>query len=125
MTGRIVVMQQPEFEQWLARQDVGGTLAAQGASLFRQFGCGGCHGNGAAVRAPTLDGLYGRRVPLADGTTQIADERYLRDSILQPRARIVAGYEPLMPSYAGKISEDELVKIVAYLKSLGSEAEKR
>jgi len=125
MTGRIVVMQQPEFEQWLARQDVGGTLAAQGASLFRQFGCGGCHGNGAAVRAPTLDGLYGRRVPLADGTTQIADERYLRDSILQPRARIVAGYEPLMPSYAGKISEDELVKIVAYLKSLGSEAEQR
>ena len=121
MTGRIVVMQQPEFEQWLSRQDVDGTLAVQGASLFRQFGCGGCHGNGAAVRAPPLEGLYGKRVPLTDGTMQIADERYLRDSILQPRAQIVAGYEPLMPSFAGKISEDELIKIVAYLKSLGSE----
>ncbi len=124
MTGRIVVMQQPEFEQWLARQDVDGTLAAQGASLFRQFGCGGCHGNGAAVRAPPLQGVYGKRVPLSDGTTQIADERYLRDSILHPRAQIVAGYEPLMPSFEGKISEDELIKIIAYLKSLGSEADK-
>ena len=124
MTGRIVVMPQPEFELWLTRQDVDGTLAVQGASLFRQFGCGGCHTAGAVVRAPALDGLYGKRVPLADGTTQIADERYLRDSILQPRAQIVAGYEALMPSFAGKISEDEMIKIIAYLKSLGSEAER-
>ncbi len=124
MTGRIVVMQAPEFEQWLAQQDVDGTLAAQGAELFRQFGCGGCHGNGAAVRAPPLEGIYGKRVPLADGTTQIADDRYLRDSMLQPRAQIVAGYEPLMPSFEGTISEDELIKIIAYLKSLGSQAAK-
>jgi cytochrome c oxidase subunit 2 len=124
MTGRIVVMPQPDFAQWLVRQDVDGTLAAQGASLFRQFGCGGCHGSGAAVRSPPLKGLYGKRVPLANGTTQIADERYLRDSILQPRAQIVAGYEPLMPSFEGKISEEEIIKIVAYLKSLGGEGAK-
>ena len=123
MIGRIVVMQQPEFEQWLARQDVDGMLAVQGASLFRQFGCGGCHRNGAVVRAPTLEGLYGKRVPLTDGTMQIADERYLRDAILRPRAQIVAGYEPLMPSFAGQISEDDLIKIIAYLKSLGSKAD--
>jgi len=121
MTGRIVVMQQPEFEQWLARQDVNGTLAAQGAGLFRQSGCGGCHGNGSTVRAPSLAGLYGKRVPLSDGTMEIADDKFIRDSILKPRARIAAGYEPLMPSYEGKLSEDEIVKIVAYVKSLGSE----
>jgi cytochrome c oxidase subunit 2 len=118
MTGRIVVMRAPEFEQWLARQDVTGTLAAQGGRLFRQFGCGGCHGNGAAVRAPPLEGLYGKPVPLADGSIEIADERYIRDAILKPRKQIAAGYEPLMPSFDGKISEDELVAVVAYIKSL-------
>ena len=104
---------------------VDGTLAAQGASLFRQFGCGGCHGNGSTVRAPALAGLYGKRVPLSDGTMEVADERYIRDSILKPRTQIAAGYEPLMPSYEGKLSEDEIVKIVAYIKSLGGDTERR
>jgi cytochrome c oxidase subunit II len=123
MTGRIVVMRQPEFEQWLTRQDVNGTLAAQGATLFRQSGCSGCHGNGATVRAPSLIGLYGKRVPLSDGTMEIADERFIRDSILKPRARVAAGYQALMPSFEGKLSEDEIIKIVAYIKSLGGEVE--
>jgi cytochrome c oxidase subunit II len=121
MTGRIVVMQQPEFETWLARQDVNGTLASQGASLFRQLGCSGCHGNGSKVHAPALEGLYGSRVSLSDGTMEIADERFIRDSILKPRAKIAAGYQALMPAYEGKISEDEVVKIIAYVKSLGGE----
>ena len=124
MTGRIVVMRQPEFEQWLARQDVNGTLAEQGASLFRQSGCGGCHGNGSTIRAPQLAGLYGKSVPLSDGTMEVADERFIRDSILKPRTRIAAGYQPLMPSYEGKLSEDEIVKIVAYIKSLGGDTER-
>jgi cytochrome c oxidase subunit II len=121
MTGRIIVMPQREFEQWLARQDVNGSLSSQGASLFRQSGCGGCHGIGSKVRAPSLAGLYGKRVPLSDGTMEIADEKYIRDSILKPRSKIAAGYEPLMPSYEGKLSEDEVVKIVAYVKSLAAE----
>jgi len=123
MTGRIVVMGQPEFEQWLARQDLNGTLAEQGVNLFRRSGCGGCHGNGSTVRAPQLAGLYGKRVPLSDGTMEVADERFIRDSILKPRTRIAAGYQPLMPSYEGKLSEDEIVKIVAYIKSLGDDTE--
>jgi len=118
MRGRIVVMDQQQFETWLARQDVGGTLAAQGAALYRQLGCGGCHGAGSTVRAPSLEGLYGKSVPLSDGTIAVADEAYLRDAILKPRTRVVAGYQPLMPSYEGKISEDELIPLVAYLKSL-------
>lgn len=120
MTGRIVVLSQPAFDQWLSRQDTDGTLAAQGEKLFRQFGCSGCHGAGATVRAPLLDGLYGKAVPLADGTIETADERYLRDSILQPRSQVAAGYEPVMPSFAGRISEGELIAIVAYIKSLGA-----
>jgi cytochrome c oxidase subunit 2 len=118
MTGRIVVMEQAEFERWLGRQDVTGTLAAQGERLFRQFGCGGCHGAGGPVRAPSLEGLYGKPVPLSNGTIEIADERFIRDSILKPRGQIAAGYEPIMPSYEGKISEDELEQITAYIKSL-------
>jgi cytochrome c oxidase subunit 2 len=121
MTGRIVVMEESAFNRWLASQDVNGTLAAEGERLYRQLGCGGCHGNGP-VRAPALQGLYGKPVPLGDGRIVIADEAYLRDSILKPRAAIVAGFEPLMPSYEGKISEDELIAIVAYVKSLGEEA---
>ncbi|MBV8835380.1 MAG: c-type cytochrome [Alphaproteobacteria bacterium] len=121
MIGRVVVQDERAFETWLARQDVGGTLVAQGAALYRALGCGGCHGAGATVRAPSLEGLYGKSVPLSDGTVVVADEAYLRDAILKPRARVVAGYQPLMPSYEGKISEDELIPLVAYLKSLAGE----
>ncbi len=80
-----------------------GTLAAEGAELFRELGCSGCHGNGSAVRAPPLEGLYGKPVPLQDGTFAVADEAYLRNSILLPRSQVVAGYEPVMPSFAGRV----------------------
>jgi cytochrome c oxidase subunit II len=122
MTGRIVVMEQARFSQWLARQDVSGTMAAEGGRLFRQFGCSGCHGIGSKVRAPAMSGLYGKRVPLGDGTIEIADERYIRDSIIRPRTKIAAGYDAVMPSYEGKISEDELIQITAYIKSLADDA---
>jgi len=122
MTGRVVVMEPAAFEQWLKQQDVSGTLAGQGEALFRQLGCSGCHGAGASIRAPALDGLYGKPVPLSDGSITVADDAYIRDAILRPRAQIAAGYEPLMPSYEGKISEYELVPLVAYIKSLAGSA---
>ncbi len=121
MTGRVVVMEPAAFEQWLTHQDVTGTMASAGGALFRELGCGGCHGAGSTVRAPALEGLYGKPVALNDGTIEIADERYIRDSILKPRSQVAAGYQALMPSYEGKISEDDLVRIVAYIKSLGDE----
>jgi cytochrome c oxidase subunit 2 len=121
MSGRIVVLDAADYEQWLTRQDVTGTLAAEGARVFRELGCGGCHGAGSAVRAPPLEGLYGKPVPLQDGTVTIADERYIRDSILLPRSQVAAGYQALMPSFAGKIGEDDLVRLVAYIKSLAEE----
>lgn len=118
MHGRIVVMQPSDYERWLARQDVGGTLARDGAALFRQLGCSGCHSPQSSVHAPLLDGVYGKPVPLQDGTFVIADEAYIRDSILLPRLQVSAGFAPVMPSFAGRVSEDDLVRLVAYIKSL-------
>ena len=76
-------------------------------------------GNGT-IRAPRLEGLFGKPVPLADGTIVWADAKYIRDSILLPQSQIVAGYEPVMPTFAGHVSEEELLQLVAYIKSLGS-----
>jgi cytochrome c oxidase subunit II len=121
MTGRIVVLEPAEYEGWLARQDVSGTLADEGGNLFRELGCSGCHMAGSTVRAPPLEGLYGKPVPLQDGTVTLADERYIRDSILLPRSQITAGYQPLMPSFAGKINEEDLIRLVAYIKSLADQ----
>jgi cytochrome c oxidase subunit 2 len=118
MRGKIVVMPEAEFGQWLATRPAGLSLAEQGAQLFRNLGCSGCHMNSSAVRAPDLAGIYGRPVALADHTTTIADDRYLRDSILNPAKQVAAGYEPIMPSFDGLISEDDLMKVIAYLKSL-------
>ena len=91
----------------------------QGAGLFRQYGCSGCHGDASTVHAPPLEGLFGRPVPLADGSVVSADERYIRDSILMPRNQIAAGYPAIMPSFAGQIGEEDLMKLIAYIKSLG------
>jgi cytochrome c oxidase subunit 2 len=118
MTGRIVVLTPADYGTWLAAQDVTGTLAAEGAGLFRSLGCSGCHTAGSTVRAPALEGLYGRPVPLQGGDVVIADDKYVRDSILLPRTQVVAGYEPVMPAYAGKVSEDDLLRLVTYIKSL-------
>ena len=130
MGGVVVVMQPPEFQSWLAQNGVDQTLAAQGQVLFMRYGCGGCHGgNGAGgsdaqstVRAPSLQGLYGAPVPLSDGTIVVADDRYIHDSIVQPQGQIVAGYAPIMPSFAGQIGEEDLLKLIAYIKSLAHEA---
>ena len=89
-----------------------------GADHRHARGCSGCHGGRGTIRAPPLEGVYGRPVPLSDGSTVIADYRYIRDSILMPRSQVVASYEPLMPSFEGKVSEDQLLRLVAYIKSL-------
>lgn len=121
MGGWIIVMAPRQYAEWLTNNGGQPTLAAQGAILFRRFGCSGCHGPGGTVRAPPLEGVYGGPVPLSDGSVVIADERYIRDSILTPKAQIAAGYQPIMPSFAGQIGEDDLARLVAYIQSLGPE----
>lgn len=120
MTGRIVLMTQPEYARWMETEAPTQGLAAQGETLFRSLGCSGCHGPNASVHAPDLNHLYGHRVQLNDGRVVTADEAYLRDSILQPRRDIVAGFQPLMPSFRGIVSEEDLVRLIAYLKSLST-----
>jgi cytochrome c oxidase subunit 2 len=123
MIGRVVVMEQPAFEQWLAAQPMGQSLAEAGAKLFHRLGCSGCHGGNGTVRAPPLEGVYGSPVPLSDGTVIVADDRYIHDSILLPKSQVAAGYAPVMPSFAGQVSEDDILKLVAYIRSLGDNKE--
>ncbi len=119
MLGRVVVMQPADYARWLAAgPDVPG-MAQQGFALFREHGCSGCHAAGSTVHAPLLDGLLGRTVRLQDGTSLVADENYVRDSILAPEKKIVAGYAPLMPSFAGQLSEEDIEAIIAWLRSTG------
>ncbi len=123
MRGRFIVMAPADYQRWLDQAATDETLAASGEHLFRSYGCSGCHGAGGAVRAPPLAGVYGRPVPLSDGTTVIADERYIRDSILMPRRQIVASYQPIMPSFAGRIGEEDLIALIAYIQSLSDDGE--
>jgi cytochrome c oxidase subunit II len=119
MGGWLTVLNPREYALWLRDQGGEGTLAAQGARLFHQYGCSGCHEPGGTVRAPPLEGLYGSPVPLSDGSVVVANDKYIRDSILDPKAQVAAGYQPVMPTFAGQMSEDDLAKLVAYIQSIG------
>jgi cytochrome c oxidase subunit 2 len=119
MKGRIVVMPAAAFSRWLEAGPHEPGLASRGFALFRQYGCSGCHSAQSTVHAPDLDGLIGREVHLADGRTLRADESYVRDSILTPKKDVVAGYAPLMPSFAGQIGEEDIEAIVHYIRSTG------
>jgi cytochrome c oxidase subunit 2 len=125
MGGWITVMEPRDFGRWLQAQGGEETLAAQGKDLFRRYGCSGCHETGGTVRAPRLEGVFGSPVPLSDGSVVVADERYVRDSILDPKAQVAAGYAPVMPTFAGQIGEDDLAKLVAYVESIGPEQARR
>ena len=122
MGGWIHVLAPADYARWLADESAGESVLAAGQRLYVSLGCSGCHAPNAVVRAPLLNGLYGRPVALADGTTVVADEQYLRDSILLPNKQISAGYPPVMPTYQGQLTEDEVMQLVAYLKSLRSDA---
>lgn len=121
MVGWVYVMEPAEHARWLQKQPAPDSLVAQGERAFHSRGCSGCHVQSPVIHAPLLDGIFGKPVPLKDGSLVIADEQYLRDSILLPNKQIAAGYEPLMPTFQGQISEEELNAIIAYLKSLGDQ----
>jgi cytochrome c oxidase subunit 2 len=116
MVGKIVVMEPAKYEEWLAGAPADDTPAVAGAKLFnsQRYACATCHGQ----KAPTLAGLYMRRQKMADGSEVVADEAYLRESILEPHAKTVAGYPPLMPSFQGQLSEEQVMQLIAYIKSL-------
>jgi cytochrome c oxidase subunit II len=121
MGGRIVVLEPEIYARWLEGGSHVASLASRGAAKFRSFGCSGCHLGDAAVHAPKLSHLYGRTIPLADGSFVRVDERYLRDSILLPGKEIAAGYADQMPSFSGRASEQDLLELIEYIKSLAAE----
>ena len=120
MGGWIYVMAPEDYSQWLAQGQPPDSLAAQGQRVFYTLGCSGCHAANSKIHAPPLDGIYGKPVPLSDGTIVTADDQYLRDSILLPNKQITAGYAPVMPTFQNRISEEDLNAVIAYLKSLGT-----
>jgi cytochrome c oxidase subunit 2 len=121
MAGRLVIVAPQDYARWTVAQPQGDDLSHQGEALFRSLGCSGCHTPGSSVHAPDLHNVYGHLVQLSDGRAVMADEAYLRDSILLPNKDIVAGFQPIMPSFTGVANEDQLVALLAYLKSLAAD----
>lgn len=119
MEGAVTVMAPGDFQKWLAKNASDATLSGDGAMLFHQKGCDGCHGAGATVAAPKLAGIFGKPVALRGGGSAIADEDFIRGAILEPAEHAAEGYAPVMPSFAGQLDEEQVVALVAYIKSLG------
>lgn len=123
MTGWVYVMSDQDYAKWESGGGSQGSLADQGQALFQQFGCATCHLLDQQGRCPILRGLYGKPVQLSDGRTVTADDAYLRESILDPNAKIVAGFQPnIMPNFKGQISEENVIQLIAYIKSLSPNA---
>jgi cytochrome c oxidase subunit II len=121
MGGWVTVMDPAEYAAWLSGESGDVNPAAAGERLFTQFACNTCHLANGTGRAPSLNGVFGANVLLADGSTVVADEAYIRESILQPKAKIVAGYQPVMPTFQGLVTEEQILNLTAYIKSLQSQ----
>ena len=121
MIGKVVVMDPTDFEAWLAGGIGNETPAEAGKRLFHEFRCDSCHSPKIVpVRAPPLENLFGQKVTLQNDQIVTADDDYLRESILKPTAKIVKGYQPLMPSFDGQLDEEQIMQLISYLKSLGT-----
>jgi cytochrome c oxidase subunit 2 len=120
MIGQVTVMEPRDFEAWLAGGTGEGSMASTGQKLFQELGCATCHRFDVQGRGPNLMGIYGKSQLLSDGRTIIVDDNYIRESVLNPNAKIVAGFQPIMPTFNGIVSEDQLLSIMAYIKSLQS-----
>jgi cytochrome c oxidase subunit II len=118
MSGWVVVQKPADYQSWLVAQ-AEGSAGLEGAKLFRQLRCLSCHSRGGEQVAPILENVAGSRVLLDNGEKVTADDTYLRESILNPRAKVVAGYRAVMPPFEGQVNEDDIVKLVTYIRSLG------
>ncbi|HXI12765.1 MAG TPA: cytochrome c oxidase subunit II [Thermoanaerobaculia bacterium] len=123
MIGWVTVMEPAAYQQWLAGGVTEGTPGALGKVLFEKYACNSCHNAESGSRGPALDGVFGKPVSLRGGAIVRRDENYLRESILNPQAKIVEGFEPIMPTFKGQVNEAELIQLIAYIKSLGASTE--
>jgi cytochrome c oxidase subunit 2 len=121
MIGSVTVMEPAAYEAWLGGSSTAPVAAVSGEQLFETKVCNTCHRSAVGALGPDLHGVFGSQVELEDGSVIEADENYLRESILDPGARQVKGFRQLMPTYQGQLSEEELVELILYIKSLGNE----
>jgi cytochrome c oxidase subunit 2 len=118
MIGHVTVMEEHDYEAWLAGGRSTGTAVENGERLFTDLACITCHKTDTTGRGPVLAGVFGSQVRLMDGRTVVADENYLRESIVNPQAKVVLGYQPIMPTFQGTVSEENLMQLIAYIKTL-------
>src|SRR3954470_10427068 len=123
MIGWVTAMEPAEYEAWLGGGTSGGSMGDNGAKLFQDLACITCHLENGQGRAPVLKGLYGKTVQLQNGQTVTVDDAYIRESVLNPQAKIVAGFQPIMPTFQGLVTEEQLLQLIAYVKSLGGDAQ--
>ncbi len=120
MIGQVVVLEPAAYQAWLSGGTTDGSLASRGERLFSDLACNTCHQAGSRGRGPMLAGVFGHSVQLQDGSIVMADENYIRESIMQPAAKVTAGYQPVMPAFQGLVSEEQLLALIEYVKSLSS-----
>jgi cytochrome c oxidase subunit II len=118
MIGEVTVLTPDDYEKWTKESTSGMSLAQNGERLFASMGCNACHSGTAAARGPNLAGVYGSKLTLTNGSQVLVNDAYLRDAILNPSEHITAGFNPIMPTYQGQISEDGLIDLVEYIKTL-------
>ncbi len=119
MIGWVTAMEPADYQTWLGGGSSGGSMADAGAKLFADLACNTCHLENGQGPGPVLKGLYGKQVLLSNGQTVTADDAYIRESILNPQAKVVAGFQPIMPTFQGLVTEEQLLQLIAYVKSLG------
>lgn len=124
MIGNVIVMEPADYQNWLSGGTANEPMEVAGEKKFQQLACQTCHTDKANARGPSLVGIFGRTVRLEGGQTVIVDEEYIRESILNPTAKITAGYKPVMPTFRGQVSEVGMLQITAYIKSLAKSGEK-
>jgi cytochrome c oxidase subunit II len=124
MGGHVIVMEPTAYEQWLAGGAGAESAAAQGQKLFQERGCASCHQTepgGQQGRGPTLYGLFGRQQAIEGGGTVAVDESYIRESILDPQAKLALGFQPIMPTFRNQVNEEQILQLIAYIRSLGQQ----
>jgi cytochrome c oxidase subunit 2 len=122
MIGEVIAMEPQEYEMWLAGGRTSGTPVENGQRLFTDLACITCHKTDSTGRGPSLLGVFGSAVELTDGRTVIADDNYIRESIMSSQAKVVKGYQPIMPAFQGMVSEENVLQLIAYIKTLKPEA---
>ncbi len=118
MIGEVTVLTPDDYDKWTKESTSGMSLAQNGERLFASMGCNACHSGTAAARGPNLAGVYGSKLTLTNGSQVLVNDAYLRDAILNPSQHVTAGFAPIMPTYQGQISEDGLIDLVEFIKTM-------